>query len=180
MPEIEVLQVPSELDKMMTLFRERKPKRILEIGSWDGGTIREWLTNAPAKATVVAVDLDHRNREEYETWRDPDTTLALFTGESQSAEAVEFMQIHGPYDWALIDGDHTDAGVRADLANVRPLIRKGGLMILHDVALGAAGEGDDAPRRVLEELREEGLKITEFVEEPYEWNWAHGIGVVQL
>ncbi len=52
---LEVLQVPSELARMVVLYRERKPRRVLEIGVWQGGTLREWIRNAPPGALIVAV-----------------------------------------------------------------------------------------------------------------------------
>ena len=54
----EVLQVESELAQMVALYRERKPARVLEIGSWDGGTMRVWLTEAAPYAKIAAVDLN--------------------------------------------------------------------------------------------------------------------------
>ncbi len=49
--------------------------------------------------------------------------------------------LHGrPIDALVIDGDHTVEGVHADLAMYGPLVRPGGVILLHDIA------SDDDPR----------------------------------
>lgn len=174
---MEVLQVPAELEAMVALFQERQPKRILEIGCWDGGTLREWLQNAPAGATVVAVDLEHRNAEAYEAWRKPDTELHLYTGKSQDEAQVAAMQRHAPYDWVFIDGDHGTWGVTLDVQNTKPLVAPGGLMLLHDIT-PPIDSPSYPPLDVFRELSAE-LKTWAFqYDEPRPW--SAGIGVVQL
>ena len=122
----ETLQVPSELEQMVALYRQERPARVLEIGCWDGGTLKVWLQEAEPEL-VVAVDLWHRNSDAYEEWRKPATVLRLFTGQSQEQDQVGSMQAHAPYDWAFVDGDHGDWGAREDVRNVLPLVRPGGL-----------------------------------------------------
>ena len=129
----ELLQVPCEFDPVVALYKSRKPRRVLEIGCWDGGTLKVWLENAPANSTVVAADLEHRNSDAYEEWQKPSTTLHLLTGKSQDQHIVEQMAEHGPFDWAFIDGDHGDWGVGTDCENVRPLMADNGVMLFHDI-----------------------------------------------
>ena len=176
---MELLQVPSELEQMLKLYRERKPKRVLEIGCWDGGTLKEWMTNHTPEV-LVAVDLEHRNRDAYESWRHPATSLYWYAGQSQDASQVAAMQSHAPYDWVFIDGDHGEWGVSTDVQTCLPLVRKGGLMLLHDVEAGSDFGGDMYPPRVeLRKLAEKGYLTWEWVD-PQRMPWAHGIGVVQL
>ena len=176
---MEVLQVTSELELMLDLYRQVKPKRVLEIGSWDGGTLKEWLTQHKPDV-VVAVDLEHRNREAYEGWRHPDTILYLYDGQSQEASQIAAMGSHAPYDWVFIDGDHGHDAVAEDVANCLPLVRPGGMMLLHDI-VEAVGYEKTGPRRVFESLRGTH-ELTEIETEPNDYppDSAHGIGVVQL
>lgn len=176
--DIDVLQVPSELAQMVSLCRLRRPRRILEIGSWQGGTMRVWLTQSPE--IVVAVDLDHQREEMYERWRSSATQLEVITGDSLSDEVKERVRRHAPFDWMFIDGDHTEAAVRSDVALALECASPGALLLLHDVQLGAGGEGEPGPRIVLEEFRAGGHEVAEYVEQPYDGRWAHGIGVVWL
>jgi spermidine synthase len=68
---MEVLQIPSELEQALALHAKVKPRRVLEIGCWDGGTLREWLTAKPAPELVVAVSLEHRQPERYDSEPQP-------------------------------------------------------------------------------------------------------------
>jgi len=53
---VPVLQNQSELAELIALYRDRKPKRTLEVGTYHGGTLYHWLRHAPRGATVVSVD----------------------------------------------------------------------------------------------------------------------------
>lgn len=176
---MELLQVEAEFSQLLELYRKAKPRRVLEIGSWDGGTLKEWLAGEPTVA--VAVDLEHRQEPKvYEQWRKPGTTLHRVTGSSQDAKVKDLVRYLGPYDWLFVDGDHTEPGVRNDVDLARSCAADGAIMVLHDIERGVGNEGDPAPRNVFEELQAEGLKTVEFVERPYAGHWAHGIGVVWL
>ena len=175
---MEVLQIPSELARMLDLYRERKPKRVLEIGVWDGGTLKEWLTQTTPEV-VVAVDLDHKNRQAYLEWRHENTSLYWYAGISQEPEQIKSIEAHAPYDWVFIDGDHGAWGVGIDVQTCLPLVSDGGLMLLHDIDGGTHYEGDYAPRLEFERLAGLGYETWEYVD-PEGVPWAHGIGVVQL
>lgn len=176
---MEVLQVGSELVQMMELHESAAPVRLLEIGCWDGGTLREWLTRAQPGSTIVAIDLEHRNADAYPEWIKPDTTLVLGEGASQSEEMIALAREHGPYDWVFIDGDHGEHAVQTDCDTCLPLVRPGGLLLFHDIAQGD-GQEVTGPRHVFERLRAKGYIVEEYVEDPYPWLWAHGIGVVHI
>jgi len=171
---MEVLQVDAELDQMRDLYRERNPKRVLEIGSWDGGTLREWLAGEPD--LVVAIDDNHRNESAYEDWLVPGTELILGKGLSQSLEMVELMEEFAPYDWVFIDGDHDAGAVALDVLNCKRLTE--GVLALHDIVPGD-GLPTTGPQIAFNKLRRKH-KTTKFVADPGAWPWAHGIGVVFL
>lgn len=175
---MEVLQVPSELVQMVALYREVNPKRVLEIGSWQGGTLQVWLTEAKPEA-VVAVDLDHQNPSAYEGWRQQGTALYVVEGDSHDPAIAAAVRRGGPYNWMFIDGDHTEEGVRADVELAISCAAPGALLVLHDVALGRENIGDPGPRVIFDELRV-SRDHQEFIEDPYDGPWAHGIGVVYL
>lgn len=174
---IEVLQVPVEFDPLRELYRETNPERVLEIGCWEGGTMREWLTEGEP-ALVVAVDLEHRNPAGYEAWRKPGTELVVVTGSSQSGPVIEEIERHAPYDWVFIDGDHGDECVRSDVNVTLPLVREGGHLILHDIDHGTVDSGSRGPRIMFEELAAR-YETAEHVD-PTPQPWAHGIGVVRV
>ncbi len=175
--ELIVGQVVAELDQMRDLYVERAPRRVLEIGVYYGGTLREWLVNAAPDATVVAVDPQHRNPELYEGWRHGNTDLIVI--DARAEDSHDEIEQHGPYDWVFIDGDHTDAAVLHDVSLCLPLVAPGGLMLIHDIAY----DTETPPRVEFDALTRDGHKTWEIIEEPgpdYPSNCAHGIGVVQL
>jgi cephalosporin hydroxylase len=174
----EVLQVASELEAMRALYRERKPERVLEIGVWEGGTLRVWLEDAVPGATVVAVDLEHRCRDRYEGWQAPETTIEVVTGSSRDFAVMARIRACAPYGWVFIDGDHSAKGVGSDVRTCLPLIERGGLLLLHDITPPAFMDSYP-PGELLRELARAGYEISTIVD-PEPLQTAHGIGVVQL
>ncbi len=171
-------QNPAELDRLRDLYLVNQPERVLEIGVWFGGTLREWLENAAIGATVVAVDPEHQSPNKYAGWSRPDTTLVVGTGRSQDLH--DLITEHAPYDWVFIDGDHTQEAVDHDVELTVPLVRKGGLLLLHDIV--AEGYPPLPPRIAFDRLAEEH-ETWEIVEPTPVWypsDCGHGIGVVQL
>lgn len=175
---MEVLQIPSELERAVTVRDRVKPDRILEIGCWDGGTLREWLAGDPAPSVVVAVSLEHRQPDAYPGWTQPGTQLVVGTGRSQDPDMLTLMQKHAPYDWAFIDGDHGDEAVDTDVANVMAMMRKGGVMLLHDVT-PADYQETCGPQKTFRRLAAGGYR-TELFDVPERFPWTAGIGVVYL
>lgn len=58
--------------------------------------------------------------------------VELITGDSK----VQMPLISGrkeQYDVGFVDGDHSDSGCLADMSNMLPLIRKGGVMLVDDI-----------------------------------------------
>ncbi len=181
-PVVGVGQIPAELDQARALYVRKQPKRVLEIGVWYGGTLREWLRLAAPKATVVAVDPDHLDPDSYEDWRKDDTTLVVLTGRSQDDVIKEQIAEQGPYDWIFLDGDHGENLLRADVELAGSVAAKGCCLLLHDIDDG--GSDTTGPRRVLDDLYSQGFRITEIIASPEGTGYppvsAHGIGVVQL
>lgn len=174
---MELLQVRSELDPVLDIYRRLKATRVLEIGSWDGGTIREWLINGTDTMRMVAVDLEHRNRDAYDEWRKPGQTITLHTGSSLEQPAKDFIADCGPYEFALIDGDHGLDAVRSDYQAVAPHMSKGGVIALHDIDGGTGFGADYGPGVLLRELEAQGKRVERFVD-PTPMPWTHGLGLV--
>ncbi len=161
---------------MLELYCERQPRRVLEIGCWQGGTLREWLRLAVPAAHVVAVDLEHRNWRSYLAWGRPDVDCVCVTGRSQDPEIVSRIESLAPFDWVFIDGDHSDAGVRADVVLCLPLVVAGGALLLHDIE-PPEGTASYPPGVLFAELTAAGYATTRFVD-PEPQPCAHGVGVV--
>lgn len=168
---IELLQVRSELAPLLAIYSEREPRRVLEIGCWQGGTLREWLAGAPER--VVAVDLDHQRSDLYPSWVEGGTELCVIEGDSQADAVREQIREHGPFDWLFIDGDHAEDAARRDVELALECAAPGAVLVLHDI-VDCPGDG---PATIFAELGE-SHRSERFVEG--QERWGHGIGVVYL
>lgn len=176
--DFEVLQVPFELERMTELYRKVSPRRVLEIGSWDGGTLRVWLTEGHPEF-LAALDLHHRKPNLYEGWRKPGTQLEVLTADSQSEDTKEKLRALAPFDWVFVDGDHDESAVRSDAELGSELMPNGGVLVFHDIARGRYNEGAPGPEIVFGQLANTRRSET-YIDNAHASNWAHGVGVIYL
>ncbi len=153
-------QKPDELADLLELLDGRRLERVLEIGSFRGGTAWLWAQLADV---VVAIDRA--------PLFSPELVTILIADDSHDPSVVELAGEFAPFDLIFIDGDHSYEGVAADFLNYAPLIRPGGLVVLHDVCEHEAGSEVSL---FWTELRER-FEHTELIREPRHWG---GFGVV--
>lgn len=129
---VEAFQNPWEFRQLLAIYRRLRPRRVLEIGSWKGGTLWYWLQERGA--TVVVVDDQARNSDEWARWSVRfGSSLICFRGMSQDSRIVASVAERRLYDFAFIDGDHTHEAVKADWDNYAPMVKPGGIIALHDI-----------------------------------------------
>ena len=128
-----MLQNDIEFKQLLDLYLERRPRRVLEVGVGEGGTLYHWLQHARDGATVVALDDKHVNADQYDEWTPDGVRLVALVGDSRELGSVLGAAAHGLYDWTFIDADHHDQAVRADWDNYSPMAAPGGVIVLHDV-----------------------------------------------
>ena len=73
----------------------------------------------------------------------------------------------GYFDWVYIDGDHSEAAVRADLELARQKVREGGVIAGDDYLWDRAGEGCSVQRAVLKFVEDYGLRLRVFRNSQY-------------
>lgn len=133
-----------------------KPKRILEIGSWKGGSTLLFGRIVGADGFVVSIDLplgrfggaDFGITEEAARVRDREISERLdgviyngcgrlwsifASSHDAGALAGAVNSFRNPVDLVFIDGDHTLEGVRQDWEWYRWLVRPGGWVAFHDI-----------------------------------------------
>jgi predicted O-methyltransferase YrrM len=127
--------------ELLNILARRSPKYVLEIGTWDGGTLFLFAQIAAPDATVISVDLP----EELARWRipffksfakSPAQNVVVLRSDSHKMETVEkIRKIIGPHklDFLFIDGDHTYEGVKKDFEMYSSLVGTGGLIAFHDI-----------------------------------------------
>jgi predicted O-methyltransferase YrrM len=164
---VPIYQDDGEIHRLRHLVQELKPKRILEIGSLFGGTLWYWMQDAPG-SKIVSVDLGvqsfdycHSDIEAAMTlwpvWsRATGCELIQLRTDSTSANTVEEVAKHGPYDFIFVDGGHWYDVAMADFQNYWPMLREGGLLAFHDIAYPDGNPDNYNVGRVWREVRDLG------------------------
>jgi predicted O-methyltransferase YrrM len=134
-----VCQLKVELEMMLDLYRRANPKRVLELGTASGGTLYHYAQNSTPGTRIVTVDLPEpaypTNEHLYPEWTPDGVSIHPIRGDTRDASIVEACKLLGPYDWLLIDASHVLDDVLSDYNNYAPIVRPGGLVLLHDIAL---------------------------------------------
>lgn len=140
------LQVEEELASLLGDVKALKPATVLEIGTAQGGTLYLWTRMAREDALVVSVDLpggkfgggySRLRTPIYRRFARARQTLHLLRANSHDpATFSEVKELFGarPIDLLFIDGDHTYEGVKQDWEMYSPLVRRGGLIVFHDIS----------------------------------------------
>jgi len=184
---IRPLQNRSEIQQLLDQVKARKPKRILEIGTANGGTLFLFCQVAAADAVAISVDLPGGwfgggypawKKLVYRDFVRPNQQLHLLRADSHSDETfARVKEILGDtkLDFMFIDGDHTYDGVKQDYLRYRELCAPDALIGFHDIVPNATDPDCEVPR-FWNELR--SPQTAEFVDD---WNQpGAGIGVIFL
>lgn len=118
---------------LYTFAAGNRPRRYLEVGTARGGsaiivsTALRDVGVADFELTLVdtAFDIEPSNR------RYLGPHVRYLEGDS-SAMIARAAEERGPFDLALIDGDHSYAGARRDILLAMPAVSPGGYVLLHD------------------------------------------------
>ena len=109
------------------------PKVIVEIGIKEGGNLKVLSTHLSSNGKAIGID----PRKEI-PWKMNDAKCSVFhiCGDSHASstrdqllEILDGEQI----DVLFIDGDHSTQGMLDDYKDYAPLVRKGGLIAVHDI-----------------------------------------------
>lgn len=180
--ETPVFQRPAEFEQLLGLYRERKPRRVLEIGVYYGGTLKQWLRHARRGATVVGVDrfdiprADPRGRAR--AWAPKGVKLELVAGDSGDVATIAAVQELAPFDWIYIDAGHLFQEVARDWAVYRTMAAPGAVVVLHDIVADPRYHPEIEVPRLWRQLKAEGYRTEEYVED-YGAPWG-GLGVIFL
>lgn len=133
-------QMAGELLPFIDFMRARGCRRYLEVGARHGDTFHQIMSTLDAGALGVAVDLAGG------LWGTLESKVALLKanadlvergvdarvifGDSHSREVIKQCAALAPFDFALIDGDHTYAAVAQDFRDYAPLAR---YVAFHDI-----------------------------------------------
>ncbi len=132
---VPLLQHHGEFAELLTLYRTAAPRRVLEIGTYHGGSLYHWLRNATPGTTVVSIDrydlVDDTHL--YGKWAGDGVEIVVIRGDSNDSATAGKAAAHGPYEWIYIDADHQLRNVQRDWHLYRPLATPGGVVVFHDI-----------------------------------------------
>lgn len=156
---IKETQYEPEFETLLDVYINLKARSVLEIGSYYGASLHHWLHYSAKNAKVISIDLPIREfcgpqdprckiqedaiANEWKSWtKENNNKLYLIQDYSQKESVVK--QVHklidGVFlDFLFIDGNHNYEAVKRDFELYSPIVRKGGVIALHDI--GYAEEG---------------------------------------
>ncbi len=157
---IETSLTPHEALALSAIVRFTNPKRVLEIGTFDGNTTLNLAANAPPDAVITTVDLPpnwtgaltYEVPHALDNFTGPASAAAQFRNTAYATRikqvygdsaAIDWARLGGPFDLIFIDGGHSYEYVRSDTTNAFACLAEGGLVIWHDY-----GMIDDVSRAV--------------------------------
>lgn len=137
--DIRPWQVPSEIKRLIMEVLKISPQNVLEIGTYNGGTLFLWTKVFNARL-IITIDLPTcyppTKIKFYNLFNDNHIDIHYLRGNSQKEETVyNVSQIlkSDKIDFLFIDGDHSYDGVKRDFQLYSPFVKKGGIIALHDI-----------------------------------------------
>jgi predicted O-methyltransferase YrrM len=139
------MQKVAEFAPLLALLAQRRPRAVIEIGTYRGGSFYALCEVADPHATLISIDLPDGlfgggyTEEELGSMRGyglGTQSLHFIPSDSHdvsTCDAVVKLLDGRPVDFLMIDGDHRYDGVRRDFELYSPLIGNGGLIAFHDI-----------------------------------------------
>lgn len=182
-----IKQVNSEILALCKLIERKKPRFLLEIGTANGGSLFLFSRLAHPEATIISVDLPggqfgggypSYRRDFYKSFANSTQKIFLLRANSHDENTLEqvkdILGVHS-LDFLFIDGDHTYQGVKTDFDLYASLVKKNGIIALHDIAHHPTDWGVEVDT-FWSEIKQY-YSFQEFIENP-EQGWA-GIGIIE-
>lgn len=144
---IRPLQVRTEMLELARIVADARPRTLLEIGTFRGGTLFVFSRLAAPDAMIISLDLPVSLRGRlvrvaqgplFQRFTYGRQSMHLLREDSHSpASAAHVGAIRGdrPLDFLFIDGDHAYEGVKADFELHSRAVRPGGIVAFHDIAM---------------------------------------------
>jgi len=138
LPKIYVNQIWTEWKEFLEFMaRERKPKRILEIGTGRGGSTYFLSKLGGEGSLLITIDVDPTSREYVALFRryrpQQISCVVADSGDPTTVQAVAAILDGAPLDLLYIDGDHSYEGVKRDFELYRTFCTEKSLICLHDI-----------------------------------------------
>lgn len=189
-PEFQPLQKRDELLSLVARVRLMNASRICEIGTASGGTLCALARAARPEARLATIDLSlpWARRVACRRFAARGQRIECIEGDSHSTatrdRAAAFLGDSG-WDLLLIDGDHSLSGVEKDFSLYSPAVRRGGLIVLHDIVpdvrrrqgIATSADSGDVPE-FWKTLKARFARTEEIVDDEHQD--ACGLGVITV
>jgi len=126
-----------------SMARACRPEIIVEVGTYAGGTSIGWCRALAENGSgrLICVDNDSYCKGTYPEIAEENllaTGLArnrfeLMNGDSREIIPALAKELEGQIDLYLVDADHTYEGATIDITNGLPMLKPGGLVLVHDL-----------------------------------------------
>lgn len=186
---VPVTQEKTEFSNLARIVRDLKPTKIIEIGTFFGGSLYCWTQIAPEAQIAAIDDLDSMRHVQFPVhgfmervnasdlanlWCGWSNGVTPFFGKSVDV----FDDVKAQFDqcdFIFIDGDHSYEGAKRDFELYKPLVRPGGLIALHDI-INYSGVPENNVEPLWEEIKATHPVTIELLSRKNQ-EWM-GIGVV--
>jgi len=118
-----------ELRQLVNLVDWFKPRTILELGVCHGGSFKMWEALLPDNGLLVGID---RLNVVQWNWKTSPKNVVYIQDDISNA-ILELSEWIGGVDFLYVDADHYYDGVKRHFELYKSLVRKGGLIALHDI-----------------------------------------------
>lgn len=173
-------QLADELADALAVVAGLNPSVIVEIGCDAGGTLWAWRQICRRVYGITLADNSHATGGGDRPLDAHGATVHI--GDSHDPASRDWLvdriradraPLGQPVDALVIDGDHSYDGVRNDFAMYAPLVRPGGLVLLHDIAV--VNDPRAQVHRFWPELtgRYRTSEILSTRQQPYGWGVVH-------
>lgn len=121
------------------IIKESSPEVIIEIGTQNGQSTKAMLLGMKDSGNQGRmISLDHKDRQTIldAEYSDMKSVWKFIQGDSHQPESLEAVKesLNGSLaDVLFIDGDHKMPGVQQDFDQYTPLVKPGGVIIMHDI-----------------------------------------------
>lgn len=142
---------PAEVLVLSAMVRLLEPRKILEIGTYDGNTTLNLAANSPSDARIFTLDLPADWRGDFalevpgiqNNAAVGDITGIQFRDSPLRDKITQLFDDSACFDWdrfapfdlVFIDGAHTYDYVRSDTRNALRVLRPGGTLVWHDYGM---------------------------------------------
>lgn len=116
-----------DLEILLPLVEKLKPKAILEIGTYKGGSATMWKNKFKPKV-LITVDIERLAK-----LKNCNYLTGLPSQDPRVFEQISNILGGREIDLLFIDGDHNYEAVKRDFEIFEPLVRPGGMIVFHDI-----------------------------------------------